>query len=294
LVPGSEDISRLRALSRPLVPARLPASLPARPLQRRVRSAATRAAEPRPPSAMRSAAAGLLCVLAALAAGQPGDEGLSGNALGDMMSKMQSRDPQGMESLMMGLAGMGDQGSMCPEGQVPAPAEGHHKAMTANGCGPQGLQIKEPHGLYRCCNFHDVCFSACGTTHEWCEKEFKRCMRKTCKQPDSGDKPECKKQAETFSSLSGAFGKGFHSSSQKMSCKCMDKAEAAGQHMKFLVDFLGQYDPEAEGRAGAYLEKWRGKEGELYALLVRKYGRKFVKFTDIDPDFEKMSPKYDL
>ena len=42
----------------------------------------------------------------------------------------------------------------------------------------------------RCCNFHDVCFSTCGTSFEWCEKQFEQCMTRVCKKPDSGKKKE--------------------------------------------------------------------------------------------------------
>merc|ERR1712217_138165 len=135
-----------------------------------------------------------------------------------------------------------------------------HKAMTANGCGPQGMQIPEEFGLYRCCNFHDVCFSTCGTTHQWCEQEFKGCMKRVCKAPLDGDKKECKQQAKSFTSLTGAFGKGFHTSSQKMSCDCVDKASAASAHKTYLTDFLQEYDPSAatDDRVGTtmgYVEK---------------------------------------
>merc|ERR1719384_320325 len=116
--------------------------------------------------------------------------------------------------------------------------------MTANGCGPQGMQIPEEFGLFRCCNFHDVCFSTCGTTHAWCEEEFKGCMRRVCKAvPKGPERKKCKEQSKSFSGLTDMFGNGFYASSQKESCSCEKKgAPAAKGHRTYLKAFLTEYE----------------------------------------------------
>ena len=43
--------------------------------------------------------------------------------------------------------------------------EDQHKVMKANGCGPQGLVIKEPFGLYRCCNSEGLGCQGCHLCH---------------------------------------------------------------------------------------------------------------------------------
>eukprot|EP00439_Symbiodinium_sp_Y106_P084292 s167_g25.t1 len=110
----------------------------------------------------------------------------------------------------------------CPAGQSPD----QHSRMMANGCGPQGLVIKEPHGLFRCCNGHDVCFSVCGTSHDFCEDQFSKCMQEVCQSPLSGEHQECQKQAHSFSSMTKIFGSGFHKASQQDSCHCVPEDEA--------------------------------------------------------------------
>lgn len=201
----------------------------------------------------------------------------------------------GLEGLLGGLFGGGGglpSKPLCEEGKVAVPKTDNHKAMTANGCGPQGMQMPEPYGLFRCCNFHDVCFSTCGTAFDWCEQEFAACLKRVCKTLPKGDERKgCKDQSKSFTSLTGAFGKGFYESSQKESCQCVNKDLAAKKHRDYLKAFLEDYHPEeaTDERIDAALEKYKGKEGTLYAALVKMYGHNFVKFDKIGAEFEKGS-----
>eukprot|EP00435_Cladocopium_sp_Y103_P011303 s2180_g2.t4 len=88
--------------------------------------------------------------------------------------------PQGgldLGALLGGLGGLdagppakkGKGGTMTNMSFFPSSSD-QHKKMMANGCGPEGLVVKEPYGLWRCCNSHDVCFSVCGTSHNFCEE----------------------------------------------------------------------------------------------------------------------------
>ena len=67
--------------------------------------------------------------------------------------------------------------SICPSGRkfiAPrAIVDVEPGMLVANGCGPQGMEVKESFGLWPCCNIHDVCYSSCGTTFSFCEKRFK-------------------------------------------------------------------------------------------------------------------------
>lgn len=210
--------------------------------------------------------------------------GLGGMAslLGDLMGGMQGGQGGGP-----GGRGGGGRG-LCKTGEVAVPKEDNHKAFSANGCGPQGMRIDEEHGLFRCCNFHDICFSVCGTTHQWCEKQFEKCMRRVCKNPASGEKHACKEQAQTFSSMTQMFGMGFHSTSQQASCTCVNKDLAHLTHRSYLTSFLKDYNETAaeEENVSELLDKWKDKEGQLYAMLTKKYGHLFVSFQDIAPEFE--------
>ena len=85
---------------------------------------------------------------------------------------------------------------MCPEGKYPAPTENPDYVIECNGCGPKGMQIEEPFGLYRCCNQHDACFATCGTAAPFCERIFKQCMSKVCAEDHVGrTREDCERQA---------------------------------------------------------------------------------------------------
>ncbi|CAJ1453302.1 unnamed protein product [Effrenium voratum] len=196
-----------------------------------------------------------------------------------------------LEALLGGLGGMSKGGKggsdrLCPTGKIPVPKLDHHERMMANGCGPQGLVIKEPYGLYRCCNSHDVCFSVCGTSHKFCEDQFSRCMNEVCEQKSPSEREECTQQATSFSSMTKAFGKGFHQASQKDSCECAPKAEAKERHREYLENFYRAYNSSKQSDAHDDLSEWGGKEAELYFDLVKTYGHMFVEFTDVPKQFD--------
>ncbi|CAE7345620.1 Pla2g12a [Symbiodinium sp. CCMP2592] len=175
----------------------------------------------------------------------------------------------------------------CPAGQSPVPKMDQHSRMMANGCGPQGLVIKEPHGLFRCCNGHDVCFSVCGTSHDFCEDQFAKCMQEVCQSPLSGEHQECQKQAHSFSSMTKVFGSGFHKASQQDSCHCVPEDEAGKKHRDYLETFYRLYNESMldTDTLELQLSKWKGKEAELYFDLVKKYGHLFVQFDDVPKEF---------
>ena len=59
-----------------------------------------------------------------------------------------------LNDLLGNLGGAQDGGrssTVCPVGQAHAPTEDESYKIECNGCGPKGMQIKEPFGLYRCC-----------------------------------------------------------------------------------------------------------------------------------------------
>jgi len=191
--------------------------------------------------------------------------------------------------------GQGDQGgdAVCDEGLFPAPINPLHtsEAMVANGCGPQGLQMPDEFGLEVCCNNHDVCYAVCGTSFQKCEKKFKKCMKKLCTKKYRGEqKKNCMQSAQTFGGLTGMLGAGMHSGWQKRLCKCFEtKEEAYAQHLKTLTELYEHLASKGASvgipaeKAEQNLQKYEGKEGELYVKLIRKYGVEYelVKFDNV-------------
>jgi secretory phospholipase A2 len=114
---------------------------------------------------------------------------------------------------MLGGAGGGGGGgkgkaAICPKGEVAVPGDDQFTDahLFANGCGPTGMQMSEPYGLYKCCNGHDICYGLCGTTHSFCEKQFKKCMKKVCEEQLPEIQANCTQQAGGFSGMTAGFG----------------------------------------------------------------------------------------
>ena len=191
-----------------------------------------------------------------------------------------------------GGAGEDDGGDFC-KGKFPAPSKPLHatEALRANGCGPQGMQLQDNFGLEVCCNGHDICYGFCGTEHAYCEKTFKKCMKKHCNKNYGGkERSDCHNSAGTFHALTNMMGKGLHSSWQQKLCTCFDtKEEADAQHAEMLTEFYeylkskgADIDDPAE-KAQQNLSKYAGKEGTLYFKLGKKYGVEydFVQFDNV-------------
>eukprot|EP00976_Prorocentrum_cordatum_P050426 1018171-Prorocentrum_minimum.AAC.3 len=67
-------------------------------------------------------------------------------------------------------------------------------------------------------------------------------MAQVCKSHDGEKKAACRKQADSFSGLTGSFGGGFHVNGQKSACDCFaTKAEAQARHESYLMSFYEAY-----------------------------------------------------
>ena len=188
---------------------------------------------------------------------------------------------------MLGGGGGGGGGKqICPPGQVAVPGDDQftHTHLYANGCGPTGMQMDEPYGLYKCCNGHDICYGLCGTTHKHCESVFKKCMAGVCKVQNADIQANCTQTASGFSSMTAGFGKGFHHKSQVNACTCIKKGEEFHKHyVDLLTKFYEENDPDNKPDLEKMLAKYKGKEGRMLFKLAKKYGveKKFVRFDNI-------------
>jgi len=200
-----------------------------------------------------------------------------------------------------GGPGAGKQREICPNGQfiVPRPLKHLKKGvLVANGCGPQGMAIKEAFGLWRCCNRHDVCFSSCATSFDFCEKKFEACMQKRCMQKENKVRQsECKKQAKSFSDMTKTFGRSSHSKTMLEVCDCVATEGRAQQNRReWVIDVYRRFGPREKAENTTFidqtLQKHAGKEGQLYYDLITKYGAAdgFVAFDGVANTFEYNGP----
>jgi len=198
----------------------------------------------------------------------------------------------------------GKKAGVCSKGTMPVPKLDQHKLFQSNGCGPQGMEIKEPFGLHRCCNSHDICYTVCGTSHKYCENQFSSCMKEVCKSPLKGTSQECTQQAQGFSGMTQAFGAGFWKKTQDDTCNCVATEEAAEKQRDYLLHFYKMFNASALDDMAAIDEQLtahRGREFELIFNLVQRLGKAVVQFTvdDVPKEFgidvmTKASPEEEL
>jgi secretory phospholipase A2 len=150
-------------------------------------------------------------------------------------------------------------------------------SITANGCGPEGMQIEEEFGLFRCCNRHDICFQSCGVTWRFCEKDFKKCMNDVCM--SSTKKKDCKEQADMFSSMTSMFGSAFFDTSQDGVCECVDSSDANKRYIAFLREISS--DTIDIEDANQFVTKYEKKPGIMVYKALKKYKDTTVIFQNI-------------
>lgn len=244
------------------------------------------------------AMAAVVLAASATAAGSVGGDGMDAFASlldnmgegggGQLGGKGRNKDPlAGLTDMfgadVMGAFGSGVDKAACPH---PAPKMGSFLKSEANGCGPKGMRMDEKFGLVPCCNRHDICYWLCGTEHSFCEKQFKRCMRKVCK--NNGDKKEdCQQQADQFSVMTKSFGSSMHKTGQKDQCDCMNSPdEARERHKAFLMQFYEAVNTTAatEANVNAALDRYKKREGEMYYNMALKYWQHFVKFDGVEAE----------
>lgn len=171
-------------------------------------------------------------------------------------------------------------GLQCPNGHVSVPVV--LPEISANGCGPMGMQIEEEFGLFLCCNRHDVCYQSCGASFRYCEKIFDRCMTSVCDQKkEKSTKKECREQAKFFTSMTGAFGKGLHEASQEGVCECVPASEADERYESFLTT-LSREDEALD--TSSLLKKYEGKRGKMVYRALKSFKDHAVTFVNIKPE----------
>eukprot|EP00927_Polykrikos_kofoidii_P008867 TRINITY_DN13700_c0_g2_i1.p1 TRINITY_DN13700_c0_g2~~TRINITY_DN13700_c0_g2_i1.p1 ORF type:complete len:263 (-),score=44.08 TRINITY_DN13700_c0_g2_i1:32-769(-) len=197
-----------------------------------------------------------------------------------------------------GAANGKNESSDCPSSKLRASKMVSALRPEANGCGPQGMQVHEPFGLWRCCNRHDVCFSSCDISFKYCESMFKQCMMDRCAVPENnGKQKKCKDTANSFSALTGIFGGVSFAKSMKQVCECFStEGKADERRREWVSDVYKRFGSaeKAQNRTliDELINKYNGNQGELYFNLINEFGAKpgFVQWDKVPADFALEGP----
>ena len=168
----------------------------------------------------------------------------------------------------------GQSSSKCSSGERRVQSE---TRLVSNGCSkPPGIDIAGEENFTYCCDRHDACYESCGSSRDYCDKEFSKCMRQLCDTAFSHNK-QCKSAAEMYFMGVNLFGQGGFEDSQDQHCTCIE-ASKVNEHYVYLVkDFYDTHvtTTKTEGEVKALVE---GKGGNIKRLamlvfsLYKKYG----------------------
>ena len=146
-----------------------------------------------------------------------------------------------------------------------------------------------------CCVQHDLCYQTCGAgvDKSYCEAVFARCLRKRCTQA----------KANLCQYVVQAFEEAFESQNctawderQRWACTCVPDNEATAWHTKALEALYGRISLKHTAsnfgkrdlpNPGALVQKWLGKEGQLFLKAAFKHYDAHVTWLegeDMDPE----------
>ncbi|XP_065182617.1 group XIIA secretory phospholipase A2-like [Sycon ciliatum] len=142
-------------------------------------------------------------------------------------------DLSGLLSLFGGaMGGAGGSGCThsCPNGHSPVERAGH--TPRHNGCGTDffRVDVSEYPDFEKCCNKHDICYDTCdggsASGRGVCDKDFEKCMKKTCTRYKKAgvlrgkEVSQCKSTADMMYAGVVAMGCDPYLESQRDACEC--------------------------------------------------------------------------
>ena len=198
----------------------------------------------------------LLCLTpAALVNGNEGLEGLAsmlsggggggGADLGAMMGNLFSGGG------LSGMGGKGGKNEKIKKGSgdgysfaCPKPLKKMHDPkykFWSNGCGAAGMNVDSGFNFQPCCDRHDACYETCGMDKTSCDKLFRGCLNKTCRDKH-GDSPECKQNSAMYTVGVSLMGCGSYRSGQEQACLCVAPENLKDERVNLLKQWHKTYD----------------------------------------------------
>ncbi|KAG0726281.1 Group XIIA secretory phospholipase A2 [Chionoecetes opilio] len=122
----------------------------------------------------------------------------------------------------------------CPKNRIPVRNLDH--VPQSNGCGSLGVFFEKEDlprvEMVDCCNAHDVCYDTCGSDKEDCDREFKRCLYRTCdlnvKEVNILTEKKCKGGAKLLYTATMALGCTAYKEAQRQACSCVAAQDGPG------------------------------------------------------------------
>lgn len=117
------------------------------------------------------------------------------------------------------------------------------KRLESNGCSkPSFIQVKGEEDFTYCCDRHDACYATCGSSKEFCDNDFEKCMKGLCNSIFSQN-VACSNAASTYAMGTQMFGSNGFILSQQDYCICVDKSKVLDHYADYIDNFYQTYVP---------------------------------------------------
>lgn len=145
----------------------------------------------------------------------------------------------------------------CSSGQVSV--QSLTNPPTSNGCSkPAGISVGGEEDFTYCCDRHDVCYSTCGASKDFCESDFGKCMQELCKSQFSHN-PQCGGAASMYQMGTTMFGGDGFDNLQVDHCQCIDESEVSNHYAKVLRQIYENHANKSGQEISEQLSKLREK-----------------------------------
>ena len=127
--------------------------------------------------------------------------------------------------------------------------------MQSNGCSkPSFLKVDGEEDFTYCCDRHDACYGMCGASQEYCDKDFKKCMRNLCSTAFPASK-QCSSAADTYAMGTAMFGGEAYGQAQEEHCECIAQQRVLDHYKVLTNEFYEAYSPEHKHKVESVLLK---------------------------------------
>ena len=231
----------------------------------------------------------------------------------------------GLGDLLNGLSSAAKQNKdgSCPsvcqmakiKGGVPSPKYPKLRPYS-NGCSvPASMRgsLGDYSVFEGCCDLHDACYTACGIPKQYCEQQFQRCMKQSCKDKFSQhhkhnsiasqqEQYQCTSMAHMFATGTAVFGCGGYQELQDYGCECLAPEQARERMMQYAQHLWAAFNtthPELPWALEETLleeefattEKQAQTQGVIMYKLMQKYPAVIDKISS-DGESYRQTPSF--
>lgn len=156
--------------------------------------------------------------------------------------------------------------------------------VVSNGCSkPSFISIDGEEDFTYCCDRHDACYSVCGASKDFCDRDFGKCMTSMCKSVYKHNN-QCSTAANMYMMGTSMFGQLGFDETQVDFCTCIS-VDKVPEHTKRLVEqFYKNYTAHETIDVDSLVRKYATNSGtlshprfpklyKLYYELHKKYDK---------------------